>query len=132
MFATDTFAREIKISAATLRLREYCILEIDFLPNQKIELYDINQLLNAVYKIGNGKQFKSVVNMGEFTWPDIEAMRLCCSTKGSMHKIATAFVVSNLTKRIISSFLVNLLKPQKPNPVFFLFRTRRKLAENNT
>jgi hypothetical protein len=114
----EVLVTEFKTKALKLNLREDFILEIDFLPNQIIDVYDINQMLRGIYKIGNGRKFKNIVMVGERTWPNINAMKLCCGVEGSRCKIATAFVIENAMQRTAGQFLMNLMNPQKPTRFF--------------
>jgi len=126
MQATEIPIKGFISKTLTLNLREDSILEVDFLPNQRIEAYDIDQMLRAVYKIGNGKKFKNLVAVGEGTWLDTQAMKLYCSTEGSLHKTATAFVIENAGQRIVRKFLMTLMKPKNPTKFF----ASKQQAEN--
>ena len=116
----------LKQSPLSLNLREDSILEVDFLPNQRVEVYDIHQMLRSIHKMGSGKKYKSIVHVGESTWPDTAAMKLCCSVEGSLHKIAAAFVIENTIQRVAGKLLTNLMKPQKPTKFF----ASKEQAEN--
>ena len=112
--------------ASTLTLMDECTLQIFFFPNQKIGAFEITEMLNSIKKIGNGKKFKSMVIVGENSWPDMEAVRLCCSTQGSKHKVATAFVIKNAAQRIVGKLLMSIAKPKKPTRFF----SNEELADN--
>ena len=114
----EAVIRTLKPSAVTLNLREDSILEVNFLPNQRVEVYDINQMLRSIHKMGSGKKYKNIVHVGEATWPDAAAMKLCCGIEGSLHKIATAFVIENTIQRVAGKLLTNLMNPQKPTRFF--------------
>jgi hypothetical protein len=122
----ETLSREFKTNTLTLRLRDDSVLEVDFLPNQTIEAYDINQMLRAVCKISNGKKFKNLVAVGASTRVDMEAMKLCCGIEGSRHKIATAFVIKKTTQRVMGQILTSLFRPKNPTRFF----ASRLQAEN--
>ena len=72
------------------------------------------------------EKYKNIVHIGASAWPDTAAMKLCCSVEGSLHKIATAFVIENTIQRVAGKLLTNLMKPQKPTKFF----ASKEQAEN--
>jgi hypothetical protein len=121
-----TLNREFKTNTLTLNLRDDSVLEVDFLPNQRIEVYDINQMLRAVGKISNGKKFKNLVAVDKSAWVDMEAMKLYCGIESSRHKIATAFVMEKTTQRVAGIILTSLFRPKNPTKFF----ASKQQAEN--
>ncbi|HXB40540.1 MAG TPA: hypothetical protein VNZ49_08355 [Bacteroidia bacterium] len=114
----NTFTKSLKTRIATLNIREDDVLQIDVASNENFEELDMQELLNAVYKLGGGKQFKSLVVVGENTLTNVEAMKLCCSPVGCRYKKATAFVINGVAQRLLGSFYMYTLKPSTPTKFF--------------
>ena len=117
--------KSLKTRISTLNIREDNILQIDVAGDENFEEFDMQELLNAVYKLGGGKQFKSLVVVGEHTLANVDAMKLCCSPAGSRYKKATAFVIHGFAQRLLGNFYMYTLKPSIPTKFF----TNKEQAE---
>ena len=116
--STNTYSKSLKTRISTLNIREDDILQIDVADNEQFEEFDMQELLNAVYELGNGKQCKSLVRVGEYTLAKVEAMKLCCSPVGCRYKIATAFVIHSFAQRLLGNFYMYTLRPSTPTRFF--------------
>ncbi len=94
----------IKTRISTVKLKSEEILQIDIIDDQVFEKKDVIELIDAAYKLGGGKKFKNLINVGEFTVPDLKAIKLSCSKAGSKYKIADAFIIHTLSQKIIANF----------------------------
>src|ERR1700758_3059700 len=117
---------QINTRVSSVKLTEDNLILIDVKPNESFEQDDVVELINAVYKLGNGKQYKHLITVGEYTMADIQALKLCSSQEGSKYKLAAAFVISTLAQRMLGNFCLNVIRPVKPTKFF----TDREEAEN--
>lgn len=108
----------IKTRISTVKLKSKEILQIDIVDDQVFEKKDMIELIDAAYKLGGGKKFKNLIYVGEFTVPDLKAIKLSCSKAGSIYKIADAFIIHTLSQKIIANFYLKIQKPVVPTKFF--------------
>lgn len=108
----------INTRIATVKLKTEEILEIDIKQDEVLNANDMKDLINAAYKLGGGKKYKNLINVGEFTVPDLKAIKLSCSKSGSKYKVADAFVIHTLSQKIVANFYLKNQKPVVPTKFF--------------
>ena len=108
----------IKTRISTVKLKSEEILQIDIIDDQVFEKKDVLELIDAAYRLGAGKKFKNLIDVGEFTVPDLKAIKLSCSKSGSKYKIADAFIIHTLSQKIIANFYLKIQKPVVPTKFF--------------
>jgi hypothetical protein len=113
-----TLPGTIKTRISTLTLMGNDILKIEIDADAIILIEDINELLEATYKIGQGKKFKKLITMGEYTLADLDAMKLSGSEDGCKYKIAEAYVIKGMAQHILVHFYMHVIKPLKPTQFF--------------
>lgn len=99
-------------------LRDDDILVIDIEADQHFDSKDYLELVDAAYKIGDGKRFKNLIIVGEHTVPDNDSRTLSTSEKGSRFKIADAFVIYSMSQALIANFYMRIHKPFVPTKFF--------------
>ena len=114
----STIPQTIKTRISTVQLTNNNLLQINFDSNATISTEDVYELLDATYKMGNGKKFKKLIILGEYTLADVEAMKLATTPEGSKYQIAEAFVIKSTAQRILSIFFMHVLKPLNPTKFF--------------
>ncbi len=113
---TKSYILSTRISTVKLKTNE--ILEIDIQEDQNFSSEDMRDLIDAAYKIGSGKKFKNLINVGAYTVPDLAAIKFSCSKKGSKYKIADASIIHTLAQKIIATFYLRMNKPAVPTKFF--------------
>lgn len=109
-------ATELRISR--LCLRSDGILRIDIKEEEQFSVEDAKEVVEAAGRIGNGRRFKNLIVLGNFTVPDNEARQFAASEEGSRYKIADAFVIQSLPQRIVGNFYLKFNKPVRPAKLF--------------
>ena len=117
--------KPIETRITSLYVREDGVLVLDIKPNQVFNKRDAEEAIAAAYAIGKGKRFKNLILVGEHTIADIEAVKLSCSKKGSIYKLADAFVINSFPQKLIANFYMRVVKPVIPTRFF----TKREDAE---
>lgn len=107
---------EYRISKVALRADG--ILHISIKPEEEFTLDDYKELMDAALKIGNGRKFLNLISVGQDTIPDHETRNMSTSQKGSIYKIADAFVIHSLPQKLIGNFYMNFHKPVVPTRFF--------------
>jgi len=110
--------KSIETRITSLYVREDGVLVLDIKPNQVFSKRDAEEVIAAAYAIGKGKKFKNLILVGEHTIADIEAVKLSCSEKGSIYKLADAFVINSFPQRLIANFYMKVVKPITPTRFF--------------
>lgn len=103
---------EYRISKVALRDDD--ILHIVIKPDEIFTKLDFLDLLDAAFKIGNGRRFLNLIEVGEHTTADAEAREMSASIEGSVYKIADAFVIYSLPQKIVGNFYMSFNKPIVP------------------
>lgn len=93
-------------------------LYIEIVPDREFEIKDFHQLMDAAYKIGRGKKFYNLINVGEYTTPNHDARVASTSEVGSIYKLADAFVIHSIPQKVISNFYMSFHKPAVPTRFF--------------
>ena len=113
-----------KISKVSKRSEDVLLIDID--KNKTFEKRDFEELKMAALKIGAGKKFYNLINVGEHTLPNKEAREASASSGGCEFKIADAFIVKTMAQRIMASMMIKINMPPVPTKVF----SNLKDAEN--
>ena len=116
---TEEYISEVlhyKISKVALRPDG--ILHFSIKSDELFFVKDYHDLMDAAYKIGNGKKFLNLITIGKHTTPDHHARVLSTSKEGCIYKIADAFVICSLSQKLIANFYMNFHKPFVPTKFF--------------
>ena len=113
-----TLKETLTTKISTVQVMDNGILHVNIKPNSVIIVDDINELLDATHKIGNGQKFKKLITLGEYTLADLDAIKLFSSEEGSKYKIAEAFVINGLAQCILVNFYMYVIKPLTPVKLF--------------
>lgn len=107
---------ECKISRVALRRDG--ILHIDIQPEQHFAITDFRELMDAAFRIGNGKKFLNLITVGKYTIPDHETRIMSTSKDGSSYKYADAFVINSLPQKLVGNFYMRFYTPFVPTRFF--------------
>jgi len=113
-----TLPKSLKTKNATVQLMDNGILHISFDANCVISIADVNELLDATFKMGNGKKFKKLITLGKYTLIDLDAMKLAGSPEGAIYQLAEGIVIKSTAQRILANFYTNVIKPINPTKFF--------------
>ena len=94
----------ISTRISTVFLRDDGILHINIKPDNEFTVFDFNELVGAAKEIGNGRKFLNLIIVCNNTLPDNESRIASASEKGSVYKIADAFVINSLAQTLIANF----------------------------
>lgn len=110
--------QKIKCRIAEVSLKSKDTIFIDVEADQHFNIEDYEELSKAAEIIGKGNKMYNIINVGENTIPTKEAREKSCSEKGSIFKLADAFVILSLSQKIIARLMLNLNKPVVPTQFF--------------
>ena len=105
-----------RISEVSLKTNDTLLINIE--SDHEFNASDFNELKLAAAKIGEGKKFYNIINVGEYTLPDKEARELSCSRLGSIYKKADAFVIKSLPQKIVGNLMLKINLPVVPTKFF--------------
>lgn len=108
---------------------EQDVLLIDILPDSDIELKDLNQIIEAALKLGNGKKFYNIINVGDFTSPSHAVRLIIASKERAELKKADAFIIRTFPQKIIANFYMSFYKPVAPTKFFNNMNDAKKWIE---
>lgn len=108
----------ISTRISTVFLRDDGILHIKIKPDNEFTVFDFNELVSAAKDIGDGKKFLNLIIVGKNTLPDDQSRIASSSEKGSIYKVADAFVINSLAQRIVANFYLKINKPFVPTKFF--------------
>jgi hypothetical protein len=86
----------------------------------------MEELIAGAKNIGYGRRLKNLILEGSGTVADVDSRTLSASEKGSIYKIADAFVLSGSAQKFLMNIYIRLQKPAVPTSFF----TDRQAALN--
>lgn len=99
-------------------IREDGILQVDIHDDSFFELADAKELVEAAGKLGEGKRFLNIINVGNGTLVDDKARRFSSSIDGSKYKLADAFIINSFAQQLIANFIIKINRPPIPTAYF--------------
>jgi hypothetical protein len=99
-------------------IREDGILQVDIHDDSYFELADAKELVEAAAKLGEGKRFLNLINVGKGTLVDDKARNFSSSIEGSIYKLADAFVINSFAQQLIANFIIKVNRPPVPTAFF--------------
>jgi len=79
-----------------------------------IDEHDILELKKINLELTEGNDYIGISNSGNYTSITKEARELLASSKMEEKRVGTAFVINNLSHRIMANFYINFNKPSVP------------------
>jgi hypothetical protein len=117
--ATEEYISEVlHYQISKVALRPDGILHLSIKSDELFFVKDYHDLMDAAFKIGNGKKFLNLITVGKHTTPDHHSRVLSTSKEGSVYKRADAFVICSLSQKLIANFYMNFHKPFAPTRFF--------------
>ena len=95
------------------------ILFVDIEKEKLFTLEDLEEAKNASEQLLQGQKFYSIINFGAHTIPDKSVREVSCIGNESELKQATAYVIHNLSQKIVADFIMRVAKPKVPTKFFF-------------
>ena len=108
----------VKCRISEVQLKNEETLFINIAAEKDFGAADFNELKSAAKKLGRGKRFYNIINVGEFTLPSKEAREISSSTEGSIYKKADAFVIHSLPQKIAGNLMLKINTPVVPTKFF--------------
>ena len=99
-------------------IREDGILQVDIHDDSFFELADALELVKAAGKLGAGKRFLNLINVGNGCLVDDKARLYSSSKEGSIYKLADAFVIRSFAQQLIANFIIKVNRPPIPTAYF--------------
>ena len=109
----------IQLPKTTHTLVEDGIIKIDGYEGEHIELADAVKMREANLKLSEGKSFCLIMNgLTNYYTYSTEAKELFASKEYCVLRKATAFVVKQLSFRLMAAFYIKFHKPLSPTQIF--------------
>ncbi|UKN02649.1 hypothetical protein K6119_03870 [Paracrocinitomix mangrovi] len=110
--------KEINCRISTVQIKDENTLFINVDSNQNFGKVDAQELKKAALKLGNGKSFYNLINIGANTVTSKEAREIVTSLEGSFYKKADAIIINSISKKLLANLFLSFQKPVVPTKVF--------------
>lgn len=111
---------EIKKDFEKIRMTlfENGIMNVVFKENFTVGLQDVEEVVNWVSEIANGRKFLNLMEGENNSEVDAEVRSFAASKDQNKFTIADAMVVQNISHRLLTNFYMRFNKPVKPTRLF--------------
>lgn len=93
-------------------------MHFDIKPVDEFTREDVNDVLDVVAEIGEGRSFPNLVTIETFVEISKEAKILSASDEGNRYTLADAFVLKSISLKLFGNFYLTINKPVKPTRLF--------------
>ena len=108
----------VDLTASIVTLRPDGIMHFDIKPVNEFMVNDVHDILNAVKKIGGGKEYLNIVTIKHYVTIHKEARALSASLQGNRYTIADAMVVNSTALKLVMNLYMAFDKPIRPTKNF--------------
>ena len=99
-------------------LRSDGLIQIMPEPGQRIILENVKLQIEAIGKLGDGKKFPVLVMAGTDNTIDTEVMNFVARPNSNPYALAEAYVISNISHKLLANFYLNINRPDRPTKAF--------------
>lgn len=107
-----------KFEAILMHNSNNVYIKINVVGNVEISVEDVKSIASACQKIGGGKAYPLLINVGKYTLPSVEARKFIAQAESNPYAKAEAYVISDLPQRIVGNFFLKFDKPARPTKIF--------------
>jgi hypothetical protein len=95
------------------------ILKVDMLNQEELGLDEVKELLDAVFKLANGKPYCMLTDLRRCIGASSnEARQYAADHSMPSNKIADAMITDSLAKKLTANFYIQFNKPKSPTRLF--------------
>ena len=94
--------------------------------NVVLDVDDLRNIKSSNLKLSNGCKYGLISDSGNYSSVTPESRVYMASKKMEKNRIATAFIISSLSQRLLVNFFMKLNKPSVPTKVFSNLSEARK------
>lgn len=99
-------------------LREDGIVFVEVKANTEIGIREVDQVVNTLETIFEGKKFPLLITTGEYTLPTPEARAYIATVESDPFASAEAYVVTSLSQKLVGNVFLSFNKPARPTRIF--------------
>ncbi len=99
-------------------LRKDGIVYIEVKANTEIGIREVEQVVNTLENIFEGKKFPLLIVTGEYTLPTPEARAYIATPESDPYASAEAYVVKSLSQKLVGNVFLSFNKPARPTRIF--------------
>ena len=109
---------KIKTATGSVSFQEEGIVRYQIDQTDEITLQNVEEFLEAVRNLGDGKAFCNLVIMKEFIQVGEDARKYAAGEESNIYTIADAFVIDSIGLKIVGNFYIRYNKPVRPTRIF--------------
>lgn len=103
--------------AYAVGLRSDGIVQVEVGSEQDVQKENVEEIIEAVKKVGGGNKYPILILAGEYSLPTEEA-RLFIASPGNPYALAEAYVTPSLPQKLVGNFYLKFNKPGRPTRMF--------------
>lgn len=107
-----------KYSVNVVDIGKNTYLRINVLGNEEISVDDVILIAEMCREIGGGEVLPLLINADEYTLPSAEARKFIAQKDSNPYAKAEAYVVKDLSQKIVGNFYLKVDKPARPTKIF--------------
>ncbi len=108
----------VELRASVLSVRIDGIMQVHIKAVDEFLPEDINDFVNGLYKIGEGKKFANLITFEDYVVIGKETRALSAEAISGKYTIADAIVVKSIPLKLTTDFYIAFNKPARPTRSF--------------
>jgi hypothetical protein len=108
----------LEVPTMQISLRSDGLIQILPEPGSRIVLPNVKLQIAAIGKLGEGKKFPVLVLSGNDNTIDTEVMNFVAQPNSNPFALAEAYVISNISHKLLANFYLKINRPARPTKVF--------------
>jgi hypothetical protein len=108
----------IHVPTMHISLRSDHIIQIVPDDGVQISLENVKLQIAAIGELGRGKKYPVLVYSGAGTHIDTETMNYVATEKSNPFALAEAYLISNISHKLLASFYLKINRPSRPTRAF--------------
>lgn len=109
---------QIQTSGGTVILRPDGIIRIEIGKIDEISLKNVNEFIEAIRLLGEGKAYCNLIIFEDFVQVDHEARKYTASEEANIYTTAEALVIKSTPLKLVGNFYIKFNKPSRPTKIF--------------
>lgn len=124
--------QKIELNNVFIELLSPNIIQITIKNNSVIEVEDILAIKKANLELAKGVKYGIITESGSNTTVSEKARTLMATEIIEKDRVATAFVINNLSQRLLGKFYLKINKPNTPTKMFSTLKEALIWIESQT
>lgn len=108
----------IKVGAGIITLRSDGIMQMEIGDDCVVDIKDLKEIGDAVFRIGNGKKFPNLILVGEYSNITKDARDYSTTIENNVYTLADAFVVRAMHQKLLANLYLKINQPKIPTRFF--------------